>query len=176
MTKAKTDVVYDTEGFHLAAFGLDGTLEGDRKQKHQDLSTHWLKVCDELIAEKGLNFDHQWTGALSKIRSKITSAKGAAICTFFVNDQAVSSMLLLSGGDEQSEREISTMFIGSLRKTSLVVAASNKVEPFAEILTIIQRPLMVVVPFSNLAVSDQSYDLVRELSLHLASAFMRVTV
>jgi hypothetical protein len=163
----------DSEGFHLAAFGIDGALEGEGRWGHEDLSKRWLKLCDELIAEKGVNFDHQWTGPLSKIRSKMTSANGACICTFFVNDRVVSSILLLQGSDPQSELEVSTMFVESLRATPLVMAASNSPEPFGDVLSIDQRPLMVVVPFPDAAVSEQSYDLVRELSLHIASAFMR---
>lgn len=166
----------DAEGFYLAAFGVDGVLEGEGHWDHQDLSERWLTLCDELIAEKGMNFDHQWTGPLSKIRTKMTSANGAGICTFFVNERTVSSVLLLRGIEPQSELEVSTMFVESLRATPLVAAASGSSEPFADVLSIVQRPLMVVVPFPDPTVSDQSYDLVRELSLHLSSAFMRIEI
>lgn len=173
MSYADNHATINAEGFHLAAFGIDGSLEGESHWNHQDLSERWLTLCDELIAEKGINFDHQWTGTLSKIRTKMTSANGASICTFFVNDRTVSSVLLLRGIEPQSEIEVSTMFVESLRASPLAITSRASSEPFAEVLTIVQRPLMVVVPFPDPAVSDQSYDLIRELSLHLASSFMR---
>ncbi|MGC1470763.1 MAG: hypothetical protein WA793_15410 [Sphingorhabdus sp.] len=176
MSYADNHTAIDAEGFYLAAFGVDGVLEGEGYWNHNDLSKRWLMLCEELIAEKGVNFDHQWTGPLSKIRTKMTSANGACICTFFVVDRTVSSVLLLRGIEPRSELEVSMMFVESLRASPLVAAASDSSEPFADAALIVKRPLMIVVPFPDPVVSDESYDLVRELSLHLASAFMRAEI
>jgi len=40
-------------------------------------------------------------------------------------------------------------------------------------LSLSERPLMVIVPIPDESISDQDNDVVRELALHLASAFLR---
>lgn len=162
----------ETKGFYLAAFGVDGALEGDGYWRHQDLSERWLNLCEELFAVKGQNFDYRWTGSLSKIRTKMTSANGTGICTFFIDKRVASSVLLLRGTEAQSEAQSCRLFVDSLRATPFLKTAGSLAEPFQDVFKIANRPLMIVVPFPDPAISDQDFDLVRELSLHLASAFM----
>lgn len=163
----------DPEGFFIAAFAIDGSLEGQGRWIYRDLSAKWSNICDKLLYEEGVNFDHIWRGPLSHIRTKLTSARGAGICTIFVNDHVASSILLLRGHDRGAERDLSRMFVSSLQRVHLVRAITKLSEPFAEVLSMAERPLMAVVPIPDESISDEDHDLVRELSLHLASAFLR---
>src|SRR5215475_11186073 len=160
-------------GFTVAAFTIDGALECKDQWIYSNLSARWSNICDELLRAKGVNFNYPWIGPLSHIRTKLTSARGAGICTIFVNGHVASSNLLLRGHDRVVERDVSRMFVSSLQNVHLVQAATTKSEPFAEVLSLSERPLMVVVPIPDDSISDQDHDVVQELSVHLASAFLR---
>ena len=160
-------------GFTVAAFTIDGALECKDQWIYSNLSARWSNICDELLRAKGVNFNYPWIGPLSHIRTKLTSARGAGICTIFVNGHVAVSVLLLRGRDGGAERDMSRMFVNSLQKVDLVQSITKLSEPFAEVLSLSERPLMVVVPIPDESISDQDNDVVRELSLHLASAFLR---
>lgn len=105
-----------SEGFFIASFAINGILEGKGRWLYRDLSAKWSNICDELLREKSANFDYTWSEALSYIRTRLTSVRGAGICTMFVNNDVASSMLLLRGGDRAAERDVSRMFCSSLDK------------------------------------------------------------
>jgi hypothetical protein len=171
MTETAKPIDDGSDGFSVASFAIDGKLEGLGRWDNQNLSPKWTKICEDILRVKGDNFDYNWTGALSHVRTKCTSARGAAICTFFVNDQSASSILLVRGHDSAAERDVARLFVNSLQKVPLVQVSTNISEPFVDILSISERPLMVVVPFPIDAISDQDHGVVRELSLHLAAAY-----
>jgi len=160
-------------GFTVAGFTIDGTLEFKGRWSYRDLSAKWSNICDDLFRAKGVNFDYTWSGPLSHIRTKLTSARGAGLFTIFVNAHVATSNLLLRGHDLGAEREMSRMFVGSLQKVYLVQSITRLSEPFAEALSLSERPLMVIVPIPDELISDQDNDVVQELALHLASAFLR---
>lgn len=91
--------------------------------------------------------------------------------TFYVKAEIAASLLLLSGQSEAVERDISQMFVESLRKTDLVKAAAVSQRPFGSILMLKERPLLVVVPWGRATISGDDHNLVKELGLHLAGAF-----
>src|SRR5215813_3980005 len=107
------------------------------------------------------------------IRTRLTSARGAGLCAVYVNDHIAWSSLLLRGNDRGAELATSKMYVNSLQRTDFLQVFAALPEPFAEVLSMSERPLMAFVPIPDEAVSDQDYDVVRELSLHLASAFLR---
>jgi len=161
------------EGFFVAAFTIDGTSGGKGRWVYRDLSAKWSNVCDDLLRAKGVNFNYNWEGPLSDIRTRLTSERGAGLLTIFVNGHVALSSLLLRGHDRGAEHDMSRMFVSSLQEVHLVQAVTELSEPFAEVLSLSERPLMAVVPIPDASISDQDHDVVRELSLHLASAFMR---
>jgi hypothetical protein len=160
-------------GFTVAGFTIDGTLEGKWRWTYRDLSAKWSNICDELLRAKGVNFDYTWSGPLSHIRTKLTSTRGAALFTIFVNAYVATSNLLLRGHYRGAERDTSRMFVRSLQKVHLVQTITSLSEPFAEVLSLSERPLMVIMPIPDESISDQDNDVVQELALHLASAFLR---
>lgn len=161
----------DAENFSIASFGIDGNLEGLGRWEGKNLSPKWAQICGDLLNAKGPSFDYVWGGALSHIRTKFSSAQGAAICTFFVNGEVASSLMMLCGYDAAAEHEVTGLFVKSLRAAPLVQHSAGSAEPFAEALSLSERPLMVVVPFPAETISDQDHSLVRELSLHLGFAY-----
>src|SRR5262245_60674490 len=160
-------------GFSVVGFAIDGSLVDKWRWMYRDLSAKWSNICEDLLRAKGVNFDYTWQGPLSHVRTKLTSARGAGICTIFVNGQVASSNLLLRGHDDVVERDVSRMFVSSLQNVHSVQAATAQSDPFAEVLSLSERPLMVVVPIPDESISDQDHDVVQELSVHLASAFLR---
>lgn len=70
-----------------------------------------------------------------------------------------------------AESTVLDLFIASLRKVEMVRATASSDEPFAEVLRIRERPLLVVVPWPDPEISDPDEALVRKLGVHLAGAF-----
>jgi hypothetical protein len=163
-------------GFYIAPFSIDGTLMGVGFWKRADLSGFWIEVCRDLMKKHGCNFDTFLEKQLSHLRMKLTSAKGTALLTLFAQAKPLSSCLLLSGASKDADQQAVGMFVESIRKTSLVRAASAGLEPFAAIPGLDERPLMVVVPWPDETVSDHDHELVRELGLHFAGAFFEFNV
>lgn len=161
------------DGFHILSFAIDGQLEGDGRWRYDMLSSSWLAICEQIVHDNEGNFHHVWSGPLSHLRAKMTSAMGAALCTFFVRDRVASSILTLSGTFPKSEEDLSRLFIQSLMTLPLIRASASSSQSFSGILSSSHRPLMAVVPFPDPSISDEDHNLVRELSLHLAAAFLR---
>src|SRR5262249_25983748 len=143
----KMNETVDAErGFTVAGFTIDGVLEGKWPWTYRELSPRWSNICDQLLRERGVNFDHTWSGPLSHIRTKLTSSRGAGLLTIFVNAHVAASHLVLRGHDLGAEREMSKMFVSSFQQVRLVQSITTLSEPFAEVLSLSERPLMVVVP------------------------------
>ena len=158
-------------GFFVAPFGTDGEPEGLDRWELSELSHKWLTICGEFLEHYGDCFDAAWSGPLSHIETRFTSAAGAALVTFRVRGRPVSISALAKGQSPQAESEVLNMFVESLRRINLVKAAATSPEPFQKVLNIEERPLMIVVPWPDAEVSDQDHELVRELELHTAGAF-----
>jgi len=157
----------------MAAFSAFGHFEGIGWQDDEKLSAKWIGLCREMLDNLGPVFDYRWSDSLSHIRTKVTSAQGAGICTIFVDDQTASSILLMSGREASADREIAEMYSESLRRSLARNLLGEEAGSFSEIQSIMDRPLMVVVPFPVSGMSEQDQDLVRELAWHLAAAFLK---
>ncbi|MBS0260406.1 MAG: hypothetical protein JSS02_00510, partial [Planctomycetes bacterium] len=131
----------------------------------------WREVCTAFLKKHGAVFDVLWDGNLSEIRTKFTSANGAAIATFFVREHVTASVLLLRARSPTIEKQLTEMFVDSLRRTTWVVQAATTPFPFSTAGSIIDRPLLLVVAFPEPSVSEHEQSITRELVLHLAGAF-----
>lgn len=158
-------------GFHISPFGLDGEQVGIGYWQISKLSDLWLGVCRKFLEANGAVFDASWAGNLSEIRTKFTSALGAAISTFYVRGRVASSLLFLNGHAVEAEHAVIEMFVGSLRATELVRIATATRLPFSAIASLRERPLVVAVAWPDSTISDHEQEIVRELGLHLAGAF-----
>ena len=158
-------------GFFIVPFAFDGEQVGSGYWPLSRLSAKWLGVCSEFIQAHGPVFDAPWSGKLSHIRTKFTSASGAAIGTFFVQSEIVSSVLLLNGSSPNAEQTVAKMFADSLTKTFQSQLRQPPTDSFSKISSISERPLMVIVHLPAPDVSDDDQEIVRELALHLAGAF-----
>lgn len=160
-------------GFFIAAFSAFGHFEGVGLWEYQKLSAKWIGLCRELLDELGDVFDYRWSGNLAHIRTKFTSAQGAGMCTIFVNDQTASSILLLSGRNNDVEKDVTKVFISSVQTPLLNSPLGRAEGGFSELEAIPDRPLMAVVPFPNRETSADDQEIVRELGWHLAAAFLQ---
>jgi hypothetical protein len=161
--------------FFVAPFSVDGEMQGLDVFEPSALSGRWLGLCRDHLERYGSVFDRAWEGNLSHIRTKFTSASGVAFISFYVESRLVASIALGTGRSSSAESEALRMFVISLRRVDLVRVAANSGDPFQKVLMIEERPLMIVVPWPDLGVSDQDHALVRELATHLAGAFFGQT-
>jgi hypothetical protein len=159
-------------GFFIAPFAIDGEQQGVGYYDCEKLSQRWLKVCADYLAQHGASFDAPWSGNLSHIRTRGTATSDAALMTFSVNGRIAASLALARGTAPAAEREVLTMFADSLHRLKVVQAAAASPSPFSAILSLQERPLMVVVPWPDETISSDDEGLVRELSLHTGGAFL----
>ena len=158
-------------GFHIAAFALDGKLEGMRHFETAELSDEWKSVADELLRSGGPMFDYNWPSKLSHIRTKFASVQGTATATFLVSGEIAASVLLMRGSGSPAEAQIRSLFIESLANSEPVRELAGESRPFEQLRTIEERPLMAVMPWMSEGVEGSDHDLVRELVTHLAAAY-----
>lgn len=157
--------------FYVAAFNIDGESIGMEKIEIDSLSSKWTENCAKYLERHGDNFDTPWDENLSFIRTRLTSASGTALITFSSNEKPAASIFLARGISQATELSVLKMFINSLRNTDLVRASARSIEPFEEMFSIEDRPLMVVVPWADPDITDNENKIVRELSMHLAAAY-----
>ena len=157
-------------GFFIAPFAIDGEPAGLAYRESLELSGEWLAMCDEHLRQHGLSFDVPLTGNLSHLRIKFTAASGTALATIRARGRLASS-LLLAGGNTDADSEVMSLFVQSLRRVQMTSAAAGSSRPFQKVLAIKDRPLMVVVPWPDEAISDDDYSSIQELAIHIAAAF-----
>lgn len=160
-------------GFHVAAFALDGRLEGISHCVPGELSEQWLGAADGILRRGGEIFDYSWPEELAHIRTKFSSVQGSAIATFLVHGEIAASIFLTHGKDSPAEGQIMAIFAKSLADSDPVKELAGDSKPFERIQEIEERPLMVVVPWMSEGVEERDHALVRELAIHLAAAYFR---
>ena len=159
-------------GFYIAPFAVDGQGEGIVYQEQARLSAQWLYVCRNFIERNTAGVEAVWEGELAHISTKLTAAPGVALASFKVNGETAASLLLASGALPAAEDQVIEMFIRSMAQVELVREnAAPEQEPFEALREILDRPLMVVVPWPSETIAQQDRDLVQELAVHLAGAF-----
>lgn len=77
------------------------------------------------------------------------------------------------GRSAEEEVQVLQMFVSSLRETEFVKACGKAGTAFTQVFDLEQRPLLVVVAWGDPRISEQDATVVRELSLHLAGAFVQ---
>ena len=159
-------------GFYIAPYGIDGKQVDLGFRETSRLSSTCLGVCTEFLNAHGAVFDASWGGKLNELRTKVTSASGSAIATFFVRDGVASSILLLSGQSPEVDHSVTEMFVESFRRNALVQRAASSPHPFSTVAALNERPLMVAVAWPDPTILDQEQELARELGIHLAGAFL----
>ena len=174
MTNHLSDVTSSTHGpgFAIEAFSMTGHHEGSGWWNFDQLSENWIGTCRELIDHFGPNFDHSWTGALQQVRTRLTSTYGAATVTIFINDRSAASILILLGADPSVETSVAQMFVDALR-SAIPEQLLGDDHNFSSVLSLEQRPVMMVVPFFDRDRTDSDGDIVRELSWHFAAAVLQ---
>jgi hypothetical protein len=158
-------------GFFIAPFSIDGEQEGLVFRDISKLSSKWLSICSDFLNSHGNSFEAAWSGQLSHIKTRFTVASGVALVTFYIADRIAASIVLSDGSSSSTESKVLQMFVDSILKIKLVQEAATSPTVFHKMLSIKERPLMVVIPWPDADITATDHDLVRELTQHLAGAF-----
>ena len=158
--------------FTLAVFGEAGELQSVGPFPAAGLSPGWLEACGALLEEGEGQFDVNWSGPLAHLRTKLTAAGSAAMVTFGVSDRPAVALFVAPGTDRAAEDAVLGAWVDSLRGIEHVKQVTRWKEPFADVLGITERPLVVAVPWTHTGVPEDDAVLVRDLAMHLASAFL----
>jgi hypothetical protein len=161
-----------TKRFCIDALGIDGASIGKAFQEQNKLSLKWLAIITEHLKTQGAVFDTGLSGPLAHIRIKFTSANSAALITLSVHDKPAASVLLFSGESPETEQALGKMFVQSMRRSFPLNATGGKADAFEQVLSEKDRPLMVVVPIPNDNIDESDRELIKEISQHLADAFL----
>lgn len=172
----KGQKVSDTFGFYIAAFAFDGEQAGESFWEFSEFQSNALDTYTAYLNNHGAVFDAYWGVEPGSLRTKFTSASGAAIATNYCRDQLVSSFLLLSGQSPSAELTLVKMFIDSVARTSVSLQAAASPTPFTSIAKNKNRPLFVVVTWPTSDVSETEQASVRNIGLHLGAAFIRSSI
>ncbi len=161
------------DNYHVAAFAADGSLVGVGSWRRAALSAKWLDIAAELLqtaAKSGRasipieNLDH--------LNLQLTLARSAGLASYSVHGILALSTLLLSGNDALAEAELTRLFVTSLRGSARVMQLTQQPDPFAALFTLSERPLHVVVPWTDPRIGDDDHELIQELSAHVAAAVL----
>lgn len=160
------------EGFWIAPFALDGELLGVGEWRFDALSKHWIGVCTSLIDHYGLIFDEHLQGPLSHLRIKCTGIESAAMVVLYAHGAPAASFAVVTGAAPAVDAHVLAMFTESIRSSTQQFQVSNIEEPFGAMMSMAQRPLMVVVPWPQSHIAEQDHELVKEIGWHLATALI----
>ena len=161
-------------GFYVVAFGIDGRCEGKGFWARSKLSSDLIGLSGEFLRKHGEIFNNHFDGELKSVSLQLTSSLGAAIGTYSVNGIIAASVLMLSGKSPESDMGVAQMFISSIRKSSASTVGQLTEAAFGDILSFEDRPLMAVVPWPSESLSDDEFEMVQEISLHVGAAFFDI--
>ncbi len=165
----------DVTGLHIAPFSMDGASMGRGYWNEDQLSEDVFSLCKDLVINNESVFRKKLEGPLAHIELHFTSSGRCGIATFYVNGQTALSALCLSEHSTSAE-QITGMFVQSARRMSEKMVGTNEgIDGFNEIVSIDGRPLLVVIPWSSEAISDDDFAITREICIHFASAFFAST-
>ena len=160
-----------TNGFYVAPFTFSGELVGRGFWHINELSSKWINISSVFLDLNGEVFNASWGQELSHITTKLTSADGAGLGIFYVNNEIAISTLYLSGSNEIIDAQVMDMFVKSLEDTDIVRKANPAPHPFQDIRNLTDRPMVVTVVWSNPNISEGDNEIIQELSIHFAASY-----
>lgn len=155
--------------FYAAPFALNGELVGIGKWQVSALSLKWLKFCAEALENRGTIFEGPLPPPLERVSMNLTSGSAAVLATFSIDGFLVGSSVYLRGTNAAAEKDILHQFVDSLRKTDIVREAQTNQQPFAEILTISERPLHIAIAWGDLR---EEAAIIPDLATHFAAVLL----
>jgi hypothetical protein len=171
--KASTPPKGPVPDHHVALFAPDGSLTAFSGAAASALSPRWKDFWRRMLDAHGPVFKAAIPiPPLSHIGVRLTRMDGAALVSFTVQGQPVTSAVALTGQHSDSEAEVLQMFVDSLRRTQLVRAYASDKPPFEEMFRLSQRPLYIAVIWGNPAVNDEDHETVIEFESHLAAVLL----
>lgn len=158
--------------FTLAVFDCAGDLVGSVEKDINKLSQRWLSVCSDMLSRHGESFRVSFGGPLQHIEVKLTAARGAGLGMIFAHGQLAVSTAYFQGEDAIAEDHIVQMLLESLRGAPNVRLAASTEQPFDGIRNLQHRPLGAVIAWRNPSIKDEDTELIQELSVHFAAAYL----
>jgi hypothetical protein len=158
-----------SQAFHIAPFAMDGELLGRGIWKFSDLSTSWLELCRGVLERASTVFNGPLPPPFDRVALRFTSAKGVGLATFSVAGIPAAASAFLRGENATAETELLTMFVESARAVEAVQRSQRSAKPFAEVFTLSERPLHIVIAWGTAPAADTKA--IADLGNHLAGAF-----
>jgi hypothetical protein len=134
------------------------------------LSPRWLGFSREVLGAGGSTFQCLLPPPFDRVGLRFTSSRSAGLATFLLDGAPVASSAYLRGEDLVADRQLLEMFVDSVRRVEVVQASQTSPQPFAEVFSISERPLHVVVAWGSSPEHD--LEMIAQLGNHFAGAFL----
>ena len=158
----------DEDQFHAIVYTPSGHTEGVNLWKMSDLVDRWVEFWCTALRDIE-HFDSQLPEPFDAVRLRYHTDGKIGVADFFFNGVFFSTSALLRGEDRAEEKNLIESLAGVAREQQR--AAGFKESSFAEIRKAKERPLHIVFVWTYQM--DENYQMVPELTNHLAGAFMR---
>jgi hypothetical protein len=158
----------DEDHFHAIVYTPSGYTEGVAPWKMVDLSGEFVDFwCDALRDIP--QFDDQLPAPFDAVRLRFHTDGKIGVADFFFNDVFFSTSVFLRGKDRTEEKTLIESLVAVAQEQQK--ESGLKVSAFTEILNAKERPLHCIFVWTYQR--DENYEIVPELTNHLAGAFVR---
>jgi hypothetical protein len=158
----------DGEQFYAIVYPPSGNTEGIYTWKVSDLSAdlveYWCAALRDLA-----RYDHQLPPPLDAVRVRYHTDGNIGVADFFFKGVFFSTSVLMRGDDPAEERNLIEGLVAVAREQQEV--GGLKQTPFTEILEAKERPMHAIFVWTYQR--GENYEIIPELTNHLAGAFMR---
>jgi hypothetical protein len=157
----------DENRFYALVYPPSGSTEGVSPWKLSDLSDQWLEFWCHALADLPY-FEDNLPPPFEAVRLRYHTDESFGVADFFFNDVFFSTSVLLRGKNRAQEAKFLTSMVEVARDRQKQVGL--KQTSFKELLEAQERPLHAVFVWTYQR--DEKYQIVPELTMHLAGAFL----
>ena len=154
--------------FYSIVYTPSGSTGGVSPWKMSDLSDEWVEFWCEAFRDIP-QFDDQLPAPFDAVRLRYHTDGRIGVADFFFNEVFFSTSALLRGEDPAEERTLIESLTSIAREQQKQFGF--KETKFAEILAAKERPMHLIFVWTYQ--QDEKYQIIPELTNHLAGAFMR---
>jgi hypothetical protein len=126
---------------------------------------------ESLLSDHGEQFEVDVQIGPQIVHLRLTGARGAALGTLTIRNQLAGSFLLLAADQPRVEHEVLQLFHHSLTKSVSRLGVSPDARAFESLFTVAERPLLIVVPWGGIDLTDDENEAARDITIELATAY-----
>jgi len=157
-----------TPGLHTKEDRKLSRKQRGRVHETDNLAAGAVEIFSSLLENRGESFlTHLPVPDLEYLALQWTARDGAAIATFFANNEMSTTSILLPGKNPETDAKM----IRELQKVIIQATHDTPNEPGFDLMFIQQRPALITVPWPNSNVNPDDLMLIADAETCLAAAY-----